>query len=330
MKVKPLSECITDAPMLVIQRFGLAALYQKSRCVLHRKYLVDPRPLKEHDYSRRTCLEAAVALLGYQNTMFEATKPGAILAQNGWFIASLAINDFLLADMVVALAVQQQNESEDDLDWMATCTPSVTKDSLIEMLKHSYTIWTDTWLTWILVVAITVVDCRKAATVVRTMLRRIQTQLGISFEGFGSPDDSVQTGSVGSSGEQTSSMGDRTLGSGYTSSPSDGYNACNDMEPSVSDLANLGMADPNIVPIEGLNDISNQQQMNVVDPWGIPQTQSGYDWDQFDALTRGPTDTIPQMTQISPLAHQNWLDQNNYNDFGDFMATNSWNSFPGM
>lgn len=143
MKVKPLSECVTDAPMLVIQRFGLASLYQKSRCVLHRRYLVDPRPLKEHDYSRRTCLEAAVALLGYQNTMFEATKPGAILRQNGWFLASLAINDFLLADMVVALAVQQQNEKEDGVDWMATCTPSVTKESLVEMLKNSYRIWMD-------------------------------------------------------------------------------------------------------------------------------------------------------------------------------------------
>lgn len=143
LKVKPLSECVTDAPMLVIQRFGLAALYQKSRCVLHRRYLVDPRPLKEHDYSRRTCLEAAVALLDYQRTMFEATKPGAILAQNGWFIASLAINDFLLADMVVALAIQHQTESEEGVDWMATCSPPVTKEALIDMLKHSWTIWTE-------------------------------------------------------------------------------------------------------------------------------------------------------------------------------------------
>jgi hypothetical protein len=142
MMVKPLSECITDAPMLVVQRFGIASLYQKSRCVLHRRYLVDPRPQKEHDYSRRTCLEAAVALLNYQNTLFEATQPGAILAQNGWFIASLAINDFLLADMAVALAVQQQNDSEDSHGWMGTCTPPLTKESLIDMLKNSYDIWT--------------------------------------------------------------------------------------------------------------------------------------------------------------------------------------------
>ncbi|KAI0875005.1 fungal-specific transcription factor domain-containing protein [Hypoxylon argillaceum] len=277
MKVKPLSECVTDAPMLVIQRFGLAALYQKSRCVLHRRYLVGLRPLKEHDYSRRTCLEAAIALLGYQSTMFEATKPGAILAQNGWFIASLAINDFLLADMVVALAIQQQNENEDNLDWMATCTPTVTKEFLIDMLQHSYTIWME--------MAITVVDCRKAATVVRTMLRRIQTQLGISLEGFDLPDESIQTDTVDSSGEQTSSMGDRTQGSGYTSSPSDGYNGCSGMEPPVPGFANLGMEGPSIVPMEDLNDTNNLQQMDMVDPWGIPQTQSGYDWVSFPLLS---------------------------------------------
>ncbi|KAJ8130078.1 hypothetical protein O1611_g3553 [Lasiodiplodia mahajangana] len=326
MKVKPLSECVTDAPMLVIQRFGLAALYQKSRCVLHRRYLVDPRPLKEHDYSRRTCLEAAMAMLGYQSTMFEATKPGAILAQNGWFSASLAINDFLLADMIVALAVQQQNESEDGINWMATCTPPVTKESLIKMLKHSYVIWTE--------MAVTVIDCRKAANVVRTMLRRIQTQLGINLEGFDSPDDSTQTGSVGSSREQASSMSDTTMGSFYTSSPSDGYHGYNDAEPPVPNLANLGMTDPNIVSIEGHNDAGSQQQMNMADPWGISQPQSGYDWNQFDALTRGPTDMvpdiIPQLPQMPPLTHQNWIDQNNYNDFGDFLAANSWNSFPGM
>jgi phosphosulfolactate phosphohydrolase-like enzyme len=87
-----------------------------------------------------------VALLDYQNTMFEATKPGSILAQNGWFIASLAINDFLLADMIVALVVQQ-NKSQDSLEWMATCKPSVTKDSLIDMLKNSYAIWMDS-MSW--------------------------------------------------------------------------------------------------------------------------------------------------------------------------------------
>ncbi|GAW12551.1 hypothetical protein ANO14919_019210 [Xylariales sp. No.14919] len=327
MKVKPLSECVTDAPMLVIQRFGLASLYQKSRCVLHRRYLVDPRPLKEHDYSRRTCLEAAVALLSYQSTMFEATKPGAILAQNSWFIASLAINDFLLADMIVALAVQQQNDCEDGLDWMATCTPPVTKKSLVEMLKHSYKIWTE--------MAVTIADCRKAATVVRTMLQRIQTQLGTSLEGVDLPVDGIPTGSTSSYDEQASSMANMTLGSSWTNSSPDGYNGGgnnNVMEHTSREFTNFGIGNPNVAPIDGHHDTGIQQHTDMTDPWGVQQMQSGYDWEQFDALTRGPTDHIPQMPQISPLAHDNinWIDQNNYNDFGEFLATNSWNSFPSM
>ncbi|TGJ83427.1 hypothetical protein E0Z10_g5321 [Xylaria hypoxylon] len=346
MKVKPLSECVNDAPMLVIQRFGLASLYQKSRCVLHRRYLVDPIPLKEHDYSRRTCLEASVALLSYQSIMFEATKPGALLAQNGWFISSLAINDFLLADMIVALAVQQQSDSTDGIDWMATCTPPVTKESLVQMLEHSYTVWTE--------MAVTVVDCRKAATVVRTMLQRIRTQLGYTnHEGLDLPVDSIPTESTSSYDEQASSMADMTLGSVWTTSSSDAYdggNNKNDMRPAAHDFINFETGNPNLVPID---DTGIQQRTDMADPWGVQQMQSGYDWDclynvplsivaassvptdkllqnQFDAITRGPTDTVPQVPQISSSTHGNWPDHNNYNDFGDFMATNSWNSFPGM
>ncbi|KAI0969690.1 hypothetical protein F4678DRAFT_437931 [Xylaria arbuscula] len=329
MKVKPLSECVTDAPMLVIQRFGLASLYQKSRCVLHRRYLVDPRRLKEHDYSRRTCLEAAVALLSYQSTMFEATKPGAILAQNGWFIASLAINDFLLADMAIALALQQENENDEDgAGWMATCTPPVTKESLIKMLIHSYRIWVE--------MAVTVADCRKAATVVRTMLQRIQTQLGTSLGISELSLDGIPTESTSSSDEQSSSLSNMTLNNVQANRSSDVYNGIvnnnNAIRPPEPDFSNFEMIDPSLASVEGLGDTSVQQHLNVADPWGVLHMQNGYDWNQFDALTRGPTDEVPQIPQLPASIPQDvsWIDQNNYNDFGDFLAANSWNSFPSM
>ncbi|KAK8065613.1 C6 transcription factor [Apiospora hydei] len=89
MKVKPISQCVTDPVMQVVHRFGLALLYQKSRVVLHRRYLTEVAPSKEQGYSRRTCLEAALALVGYQRSIFEAARPGAMLHQNGWL--SLAI-----------------------------------------------------------------------------------------------------------------------------------------------------------------------------------------------------------------------------------------------
>ncbi|GAW25398.1 hypothetical protein SAMD00023353_0600180 [Rosellinia necatrix] len=166
------------------------------------------------------------------------------------------------------------------------------------------------------------------------MLRRIQAQLGIGLEGFDLRDESIPTGPASSRSEHISPAADMASGSAYTNSPSDGHRGSNDENHgghSALDPAGLGMmVGSNVVPVEGSMDIGIQQHMDATDPWGISQMQSGYDWNQFDALTRGPTDNIPQMPQAAPLADQNWLDQNNYNDFGDFLAANSWNTFPSM
>ncbi len=80
MKPRPLGDCITDPSIQVVQRFGLGSLFQKSRCVLHRRYLVEAVPRREHEYSRRTCTQAALDLLDYQNTIYLATQPGGVLA----------------------------------------------------------------------------------------------------------------------------------------------------------------------------------------------------------------------------------------------------------
>ncbi|KAI0157708.1 hypothetical protein GGR57DRAFT_500657 [Xylariaceae sp. FL1272] len=324
MRIKPMSECITDAPMLVIQRFGLASLYQKSRCVLHRRYLVDPQRLPEHDYSRRTCLEAAVMLLGYQTTMYEACKPGAMLAQNGWFISSLAINDFLLADMILALAAQQRNESDDDLpEWMAACSPPVTKDLAVEMLKRSYGIW--------LKMAAGVPDCRKAADVVRGLLRRIHAQLGESTAEYDSLADTMATVSTN---PQSPPLRRLTLAGVSTPNTNSGASwhtmsaaSGSATGPSPQNLGGLNMMDPNLMSMGNAGGDANM--MSVDDSWGMSQMSTGYNWNQFDAMTRG-ADSIPA-TQIPQAPQdQTWLEQNNYNDFEDFVASNSWNTFPQL
>ncbi|CAK7233060.1 hypothetical protein SBRCBS47491_008479 [Sporothrix bragantina] len=115
MKVRPLGDCVADPPMQVVQRFGLASLYQKSRCVLHRPYLVEAVPLPEHAYSRRTCLQSALTLLAYHEAIHEATQPGGLLYHIGWFITGLGMHDFLLAAMIVYLVVQNDNLFESEL-----------------------------------------------------------------------------------------------------------------------------------------------------------------------------------------------------------------------
>lgn len=145
MKIKPLSESITDSPTLINQRFGLASLYQKSRCVLHRRYFTEAVPKKEHAYSRRTCLEAAGALLDYQETIYQATRPGGLLRKNGWFVTSLAVHDFLLAATIVFLALRSEaySEVEGNYDWMEQGTPLPNKQALHELLRRSQRIWAE-------------------------------------------------------------------------------------------------------------------------------------------------------------------------------------------
>jgi hypothetical protein len=180
LKVLPLEECVTRVPMQIIQSFGLAALYQKSRCVLHRRYLSEAIPKKEHDYSRRICLEAALKLLDYQYTISIATRPGNILSQHGWFVSSLAVHDFLLASMIVYVVVQSSFYSEvgDNYEWLSQPLPTPTKEELIQILKRSLNIWSD--------MAEGVPELKKVQEILNVMLYKLHGQ--------GDPPLSVPTG----------------------------------------------------------------------------------------------------------------------------------------
>ncbi|KAF5666801.1 hypothetical protein FCIRC_10073 [Fusarium circinatum] len=172
MMVRPLDECVGDPPVLLIQRFGLTALYNKCRIVLHRRYLAEAIPQREHDYSRRQCLEGALSLLNYQHIIWEACKPGHVLSQHGWFVSSLAVHDFLMAAMILYLVVKNENYSEvgSDYDWMSQSAPTPTKDELICMIKRSWLIWAD--------VSRDAVEVKKTADTLATMLAK----LGVSVE----------------------------------------------------------------------------------------------------------------------------------------------------
>lgn len=186
MRVVPLDAVITDPPSQVIQRFGLGALYQKTRCVLHRRYMAEKELRPEHEYSRRACLLAALALLEYQNMLFEGTKPGGLLCQNGWFVSSLALHDFLLGATVVYIVLQNEQYDEpggDAVDWMREDTPLPNKQQLLETLKRSYRIWREA--------ATKDSAVKKAPGVLEVMLRRIAKSCEARSEAFS--DDAVSS-----------------------------------------------------------------------------------------------------------------------------------------
>ncbi|KAK4646499.1 hypothetical protein QC761_211030 [Podospora bellae-mahoneyi] len=162
------------SPVLVNQQFGLISLYNKSRCVLHRRYLIEPVPKPEHAYSRRICLEAAISLLDHQNLMHLATLPGGALRATGWYISALAIHDFLLAAMVVYLVLQHKPESGRHDHQESSCWQSLdpalsafsNEEQLQKMLERSHQIWE----------TISEADgvFRKATDMLATMLKKIE------------------------------------------------------------------------------------------------------------------------------------------------------------
>ncbi|KAI1415233.1 hypothetical protein F5Y13DRAFT_178255 [Hypoxylon sp. FL1857] len=253
MKMKPIEECVMDPPIQFIQRFGIAAIYQKSRCVHHRRYIVEEVPRREHDYSRRACLDAALALLDYQNSMHEASKPGGMLGQSGWFVAALvAVNDFLLAAMIIALVIQNDKfwEVDGEFNWIARYMPTLTRDGLLEILQRSHSVWRD--------MAGDIPEFKRSEEVVGTMLRRIQAQLGAK------PDDIEFSIAKTKGGGEMASMASLTIDSSGPSTTS----SSND--PVVENFADFGVMNPALMTT---NDGAGQTMTDP--PWMV---QNGYDW----------------------------------------------------
>ncbi|KAK1829648.1 hypothetical protein QBC39DRAFT_262647 [Podospora conica] len=169
MKVKSMEDSLSDPPALIHQRFGLMSLYQKSRCILHRRYITEAIPRKEHAYSRRVCLEGAVEMLKYQDAIHLATLPGGVLRQHGWFLAALATYDFLIAAMIVYVLYQSETypDEETSREWKeAGATSPPSKEDLVEMLRRSHRIW--------LIVTQDNSAAKKAADILETMLAKIE------------------------------------------------------------------------------------------------------------------------------------------------------------
>ncbi|KAK3995099.1 fungal-specific transcription factor domain-containing protein [Cladorrhinum sp. PSN332] len=150
----PPDNSISDSPHMLNQRFGLVSLYQKSR---------------------RTCLEAAIALLDYQEFMHLATLPGGALRSSGWFITALAIHDFLLAAMVVYLVLLNEEISE-QFGGDGYGKPALSsRNQLFDILEKSHRTW--------VVISQDDPASVKAAATLETMLRKLRSKNGDSMDG---------------------------------------------------------------------------------------------------------------------------------------------------
>ncbi|WQF79669.1 hypothetical protein CDEST_04683 [Colletotrichum destructivum] len=322
MMVRPLEECITTPPTLVIQRFSLAALYNKTRCVLHRRFLLEPLPRREHDYSRRQCLEGAVALLDFQNIVWHACQPGNILSQNGWFVSSLAVHDFLLAATIVYLAAGHGPFWDGGVEhaWMAEMSPPPTKAHLLHLLQRSHSIWTN--------VASGMPELQKTAGFLQTMLGKLGSPPN-------SPPKAKESGKAAAASGP--SEGSSSLSGGRWSADSRETQLFNGL--SISGPSHLDSTGSRRLVDDVAGSISNPSSTaNTLQPFDFMTSDLGsgdtgldrgwvavgdeMDWRYFDNIMAQPNNDPIGLESLDP--NPSWFGRASAPDDFDFPASGPW------
>ncbi|KAG7057713.1 fungal specific transcription factor domain-containing protein [Colletotrichum scovillei] len=315
MMVKPLQECVTTPPMQIIQRFGLASLYNKSRCVLHRRFLLDPAPRREHDYSRRQCLEGAVVLLDFQNTIWHACQPGNMLSQNGWFVSSLAVHDFLLAATIIYLAIGHEpfwggadngktgataTTTTTSPVWMAETNPPPTRAYLLHLLQRSYSVW--------IAIAGGVPEVRKTAGILETMLNKLGSPPNSPPENGGAKVSSASglRQSDGSESAARSAQDDQQLLDGLSINDSTSFPTITTsrFQPFEFVTSGLGPSEPGLD--RGWAAVGNEEM----------------DWRYFDNIMAQPHNDPVGLESLD--ASQPWFERTLGPDDFDFSTSGAW------
>jgi hypothetical protein len=107
-KFQPVEESIRDPADVIMKRYILEVMYLKFLLLIHRKYCNCTR----YPYSARTGVESAIEILKHQQSMVNELRPGRRLADGRMFVTSLTAHDFLLAAMIVCMALYRSIEEE--------------------------------------------------------------------------------------------------------------------------------------------------------------------------------------------------------------------------
>jgi hypothetical protein len=96
---------VTDSSSTILKRFTVSVLFEKSLCMLHRKFLMKAGEHPKYQYSKQAGLDAAMKLLYRQGLIHQAASPGGPLPLDRWFLSSFSTPNFLLAAMIVYVNV---------------------------------------------------------------------------------------------------------------------------------------------------------------------------------------------------------------------------------
>ena len=79
LQLRKLEDMVGDPPSLIIERYIIHQFHHKTLCLLHRECWKSPKDLDGTFFSMKTSLASAMDLLGQQESMHRACRPGGPL-----------------------------------------------------------------------------------------------------------------------------------------------------------------------------------------------------------------------------------------------------------
>ncbi|OJD14922.1 hypothetical protein AJ78_04781 [Emergomyces pasteurianus Ep9510] len=138
-KQNPTEPPVTDPPALIMRRLTLDLMYQKGRCILHRKYYTISWNNPQYTYSRHTCIEAAMATLQQHAVLYRETQPGGVVHHFRWMRTSLISHESLLASMILCLYLDRLNQQDAGRVEIDNITPE-RRSEMLKLLRSAYAI----------------------------------------------------------------------------------------------------------------------------------------------------------------------------------------------
>lgn len=148
LKMPDMSELVTDPPEQMMCRINLTLLMLKTRIILHRNFMLVPlSQLSDVEQSlgigtsRKICTESALSVLHLHHSIHAETQPGGKLYTVKWYMGSISTHDFLLAAMVVCLALSQQISDDDQIRASGGQMWCPRRQAMVDALERSQQIW---------------------------------------------------------------------------------------------------------------------------------------------------------------------------------------------
>ena len=159
LRKKAWEDGLQDSSEVRLQRISMQTFYNKAICVLNRRFILSRGTTEFALSCRALCIENAVELLETQHTMQAAGYR--------WDQFLYTRNDFLLATVIICLALHTSKKPDFQVQGPWDPTPLTEESKLRQMLDRARQIW--------VLYAEKMPDARRACQIIDAMLQRIET-----------------------------------------------------------------------------------------------------------------------------------------------------------